>query len=81
MFSPVLDIMYEYGGAVLAGIFAGLMCKVYFASQIHKKIRDYQGDIVKSHARILELEAENDQLQKRVKEFEKNFPKSQLFMN
>ena len=81
MFSPVLDILYEYGGAVLAGILAGLLCKVYFASQLHKKMRDYQGEIVKSHARILELEAENDQLQKRVKDVEKTFTKAHMFMN
>lgn len=81
MFSPVLDIMYQYGGPVLAGILAGLIFKVYFTAQTHKKIRDYQGDIVKSHARILELEAENDQLQKRVKDVEKTFTKAHLFMN
>jgi hypothetical protein len=81
MFSPVLEIMYEYGGAVLAGILAGLLYKVYLTSQVHKKMKDYQGDIVKSHARILELEAENDQLLKRVKDVEKTFTKSHLFMN
>jgi hypothetical protein len=81
MFSPLLNILFEYGGAVLAGIVAGLLTKVFFASQTHKKIKGYQGEIVKSHAKILELEASNGKLEKRLKEVEKAFSKEQLIYN
>ncbi|MCW3113950.1 MAG: hypothetical protein JWR18_2346 [Segetibacter sp.] len=81
MFSPLLNIVMQYGGSVLAGIVVGLVCKAYFASQMQDKIRGYQSDIVKSHARILELEATNDRLEKRIKDLEGSFVKDRLFMN
>lgn len=81
MFSPLLNIAMQYGGAVLAGIVVGLICKAYFAGQMQNKIRGYQSDIVKSHSKILELEANNDKLEKRIKELEGSFIKDRLFMN
>ena len=81
MFSPLLNVLMQYAGAVLVGILSGLICKAYFASQMHKKIHEYQGDILKSHAKILELEAKNDKLEKRLKESNKGFSKEYLFMN
>jgi len=81
MFSPLLNIVSQYGGAVLAGIAVGLVCKAFFAFQMQSKIRDYQCDIVKSHAKILELDAKNGQLEKRIKELEGSFTKDRIFMN
>lgn len=81
MFSPLLNILMEYVGCVAAGIVAGLLCKVYFLSQVQNKIKGYQGDIVKSHAKILELEAKNDVLEKKVRELEGTFNKDRIFMN
>jgi uncharacterized membrane protein (DUF106 family) len=81
MFSPLLNIVMQYGGAVLIGIVTGLICKAYFASQVQGKVRRYQGEMVKSHARILELEAKNDQLEKRLKDAECRFIKDQLVFN
>ena len=81
MFSPLLNIVMQYAGAVLAGIVVGLFFKAYFASQVQSKIKRYQGEIVKSHGKILELEAVNGQLEKRLKDAEGNFIKSQLQMN
>ena len=81
MFSPLLNIVTQYGGAVLVGILVGLICKAYFASQMQSKIRGYQIDIVKSHAKILELEAKNDQLEKKIKEIDGSFNKDRIFMN
>ena len=81
MFSPLLNILMQYGGAVLAGIFAGLICKAFFATQMQRKIREYQCDIVKSHSKILELDAKNGQLEKRIKELEGAFTKDKIFMN
>jgi uncharacterized membrane protein YdjX (TVP38/TMEM64 family) len=81
MFSPLLNIVYQYAGAVLTGIVVGLIFKAYFASQVQKKVKRYQCEIVKSHAKILELEAVNDKLEKRVKEVEGNFIKDRLVMN
>ena len=75
MFSPLLNILMQYAGPVMAGIVVGLICKAYFASQMQGKIKGYQSDIVKSHSKILELEAKNDQLEKRVKELEGTFSK------
>jgi len=81
MFSPLLNMIFEYGGAVLAGIVAGLLTKAFSASQTHKKIKGYQGEIVKSHARILELEGKNEKLEKKLKELEKGYTKEQLILN
>jgi len=81
MFSPLLNILTQYAGAALFGVVVGFIFKAYFASQLHNKIREYQGDILKSHARILELEAKNDQLEKRLKQKDVVFSKSKLFMN
>ncbi|MDQ6815423.1 MAG: hypothetical protein M3040_16945 [Bacteroidota bacterium] len=81
MFSPLLNIVMQYAGSVLAGIVVGLLCKAYFASQVQNKIRRYQSDIVKSHGKILELEAINGKLEKRIKELEGVFSKDQIFMN
>lgn len=81
MFSPILNIVMQYGGPMVVGIVAGLICKAYFAGQMQNKIRGYQSDIVKSHAKILELEAKNGHLEKRIKEIEGNFSKDRIFMN
>lgn len=70
MVSPLLDIFTQYGGAVVAGIVVGLLCKAFFARQMHNKIREYQGEIVKSHSRILSLESETDYLEKKIKKLE-----------
>lgn len=81
MFSPILNVLMQYGGAVLLGIVVGLICKAYFASYYHKKIFEYEGDILKSHAKILELEARNDKLEKKVRESQKIYTKDFIFMN
>lgn len=81
MFSPLLNIVLEYAGSVLAGIVVGLICKAYFAAQVQNKIKGYQSDIVKSHSKILELEAYADKLEKRLKEMEGSFTKDRIFMN
>jgi septal ring factor EnvC (AmiA/AmiB activator) len=81
MYSPLLNIVSQYAGAVLAGLLVGLICKAYFASQMQRKIRDYQGEIVKSHSKILELEATNYRLEKKVKDVETSFSNERLVMN
>ena len=81
MISPLLDIFMQYSGAVVAGVLVGLICKAYFARQMHGKILEYQGDIVKSHSKILSLQSENDELENRIKELERMFPKDRIFMN
>ena len=79
--SPLLDIFVQYSGAVIAGLLVGLLCKAYFAHQMKSKIEEYQGDIVKSHSKILSLQYENESLETRVKELEGRFPKDRIFMN
>jgi hypothetical protein len=81
MISPLLDIFVQYSGAVIVGLLVGLLCKAYFARQMHNKIEEYQGDIIKSHSKILSLESINEKLEKRVKELEGQFPKDRIFMN
>ncbi len=81
MTSPLLSIIMEYAGPVAAGILVGLIFKVYFASKIQNKIREYQGEIVKSHSKILKLEELNTKLEKRLKNYEKSFSPDQLIMN
>ncbi|WP_207495956.1 hypothetical protein [Aridibaculum aurantiacum] len=73
MFSPLLNILSQYAGAVLVGVIVGLIFKAYFASKVHNKIKNYQGEIVKSHAKILELEALNYRLESQLKNAEKSF--------
>lgn len=81
MVSPFLTIIMQYGGLLLGAIFFGLVCKAYLASKVENKIRRYQGEIVKSHAKILELEAENEKLTNKLKEAEVKFVKGALIMN
>ena len=81
MFSPLLDTVMPYGSPVIVGLVIGLVCKAYFAARMQTKIRGYQSDIVKSHSKILELEAKNDSLEKKLKELEGSFAKDRLFMN
>jgi hypothetical protein len=81
MTSPLLTIIMEYAGPVAAGILIGLLFRVYFAGRVQKKMREYQGEIIRSHSRILVLEEINGRLEVRVKELEKGFSKDQLFMN
>ena len=80
MYSPLLNIVWQYAGAVVTGIVVGLIFKAYFASQLQNKIKRYQGEIVKSHAKILELEAINDKLEKRIKEVEVPFVVKERFV-
>lgn len=81
MFSPLINMVMQYGAPVLVGIVVGLICKAYFASQMQNKIRGYQSDIVKSHSKILELEATNGRLEKRIADLEGSFTKDRIFMN
>lgn len=81
MSSPLLNMMLQFSGAAIVGIFAGLISKTYFASRFQNKLKGYQKDIVKSHAKILELEAKNDRLQKRLKDLEGIFSKDRISMN
>ncbi len=81
MVSPFLNIVMQYGGMLLGAIFFALICKAYLASKVQAKIKRYQYEIVKSHAKILELEVENEQLSKRIKDVEGRFTKDQLVMN
>lgn len=81
MTSPLLNIIMQYSGAVSAGIVVSLLCKAFYASQMRTKIRNYQSDIVKSHAKILELEAKSDRLEKRLKEAEGIFNNDRILMN
>ncbi len=81
MFSPLLDNVMQYGIPVLAGIVAGFLCRAFFAHQMQGKIKDYQYNMVKSHAKILELEAKNDRLEKLLKNAELSFSQDKIFMN
>lgn len=81
MFSPLLNIVMQYGGVFLGAIVFGVICKAYLASKVQAKIKRYQYEIVKSHAKILELEAENQQLLNRMRDVEGAFIKNKLVMN
>lgn len=81
MFSPLLTLLMQYGIPVIAGVLVGLVCKRYFSARLEEKIRECQIDIVKSHEIILDLEARNTQLERRLKETEGVYKKDRLFMN
>ncbi len=85
---PLLNIMLQYTLQILSGIAAGLLCKAYFATRLKSKIKDYQNDIInyqnditKSLEKIIELEALNKKLEKRLKEMENYFSKDSINMN
>jgi hypothetical protein len=80
MFSPLLYILV-YGGGVMAGILTVCLWKVHFTSKVQKQIKGYHRDIVKSHARILELEAEKKQLSQLIRDVENTLTRSHMFMN
>lgn len=81
MTSPLFDLVLQYAGPVAAGLGIGLLFKMYFAMQVQKRIKDYQGEIVKSHSRILRLEEINGNLEKRLNETSRSFSKDQLILN
>lgn len=81
MFSPLLNIVMQYGGIFFGAIVFGIICKAYLASKVKAKIRRYQCEIVKSHAKILELEGQNQQLENRIKDVERSFIKDHLVLN
>ncbi len=81
MLSSLLNVILQFGGAAVVIIFTGLISRNYFASQFHNKLKGYQKDIVKSHAKILELEAKNSRLLNRLKDLEGIFSKDRFYMN
>lgn len=81
MAAPLLNIMVQYSGPVFSGIVAGLMCRAYYAAQMKNKLKDHQKDFLKSQERIIELEALNERLEKRLKEMESYFSKDHIIMN
>jgi len=81
MFSPLMNIMMQYGESVLLGIIAAFISKVYFTAKMQGEIRGYQNDILKSYAKINELEAQNEQLEKRLKNRQITFSKELVFLN
>lgn len=81
MLSTLLNIVLQDYAPVFSGICAGLVCKAYFNSRMKNKIKDYQNDILKSNAKIFELEALNEDLSKRLKEMEVYFSKDHIILN
>lgn len=81
MIYPLLNILLQYGGPVAIGIIVGLLFKAYFATRFQHKMRDYQGEIIRSHEIILELEEKNGKLENKVKEFENSFTKESYILN
>ena len=81
MLSPLSEFALQYMLPVFVGVIIGLFFKMYFAARVQKKIRDYQGEIVKSHSRILHLEELNTRLERQLKERGTEFSGEQLFMN
>ena len=71
----------QYGGSVLLGLIAALISKVYFTTKMQGEIRGYQSDILKSYAKINELEAQNEQLEKRLKNRQMIFAADMVFLN
>lgn len=80
MLFPLLNII-QFPFEIISGIIAGLICKAYFATQMKRKIKGYQNDITKSRERIIELEALNEKLIKRLQEMKDYFSKDSINMN
>lgn len=80
MFFPSLNII-NFPFELASGIIAGLICRAYFFTKMKNKLKRYENDLTKSQERILELEDENDKLEKRLKDVEVHFSKDSINMN
>lgn len=81
MLFPLLNILLQTYGPAVFGIAAAVLYKTYFNSYTRRKIKGYQDDILKSDAKIVELQAWNKDLSKRLKEMETYFSKDHISMN
>lgn len=62
--------LYLYGGAFLFVVLMALVLRYFYSSRSKGKFKEYQGEIARSHSRILKLEVKNDKLQQRINELE-----------
>jgi hypothetical protein len=81
MFSSFIDLAIQYAIPVSAGIVLTLGFQALFSSGIHRRIRQYQIDLVKSRSEILELQAKNEELKKSLNDREWSPIKDRLFLN
>ena len=72
-----LNFYYILGGAILCIAFM-LIVKAYYASAGKNKIRKYQNEIARSHARILKLEMANEELKKKLEDIGGKEPVSKI---
>lgn len=71
---------YLYIFIFLGTVFFVSLIKMIIAKKSQNKIREYQGEISKSHSKILKLEVNNEKLQKRISELENLLRTSQLHL-
>ncbi len=76
-----LNIFIQYYGLVFFGVAAAVICKAYFANKLQNKIKEYEDDLMKSRAKVFELEILNKNLEERLKEMEGYFSKDRIIMN
>lgn len=62
--------IYIYAGVFLTVLFLFMLIKFILSAKNKQKIKEYQGEISKSHSRILKLEVRNEKLQHRITELE-----------
>lgn len=72
--------LYIYAAVFLAAVFFIAIIKIAISIQSKKKIKQYQGEISKSHSRILKLEVRNQNLQKRIQELESLLQSTRVHM-
>jgi hypothetical protein len=63
-------LLYFVAGALVFVIAAFFLINAFYSFKTKDKFKDYQGQIAKSHSRILKLELANQQLEKRLKAME-----------
>ena len=74
-------LFIQYYAPIVAGVIAGLICRTYFADKMQNKIKKYENNLRKTHEKIVELEAVNENLQMRLKEMENYFSRDKIIMN
>ncbi len=62
--------IYIYAAVFLTVLFLFMLIKFILSAKNKQKIKEYQGEISKSHSRILKLEVRNEKLQHRITELE-----------
>lgn len=62
--------VYPFAVATIFAIIMAIVLRVFYAAKSKAKFKEYQGEIARSHSKILKLEVKNEKLQQRIDQLE-----------